>query len=203
MDSTDAREMGRRKKADYPISRLSMTGRTDTRVRSVCAQQSYRYSQKKKKKKLTANTHALTGSKKKNAGYTTSQRSNCTGRFKPSAPDIKQPRHTNTNGSLMEEKQILRRDSKEPHTDVTVPTFSQLCRGREDRARREKEEEEERKERKIPEKRQKTQRENKLDKGAWQGGNRQRESKREKGKRERNEESKETKQRPRVACVCC
>ena len=101
----------------------------------------------------------------------------------------------------MEEKQILRRDSKEPHTDVTVPTFSQLCRGREDRARREKEEEKERKETKIPEKRQRTQRENKLDKGAWQGGNRQRESKREKGKRERNEESRETKQRPRVACV--
>lgn len=84
----------------------------------------------------------------------------------------------------MEEKQILRRDSKEPHTDVTVPTFSQLCRGREDRARREKEEEA-RKERKIPEKRQETQRENKLDKGAWQGGNRQRESRREKRKKER------------------
>ena len=29
-----------------------MTGRTDTRVRSVCAQQSYRYSQRKKKKAL-------------------------------------------------------------------------------------------------------------------------------------------------------
>lgn len=75
----------------------------------------------------------------------------CTGRFKPSVPHIKQPRHTNTNGSLMEEKKIFGRDSKEPHTDVTVPTFSQLCRGRY-RARREEREREKREEKqKIPE----------------------------------------------------
>ncbi len=90
----------------------------------------------------------------------------------------------------MTEKKMLGADSKEPHTDVTVPTFSQLCRGRWDRARQEeekREEEEERKDRKNGNYQRRdteeTQRENKLDKGTWQGGNRRRDSLRETGRK--------------------
>lgn len=39
--------------------------------------------------------------------------------------------HGNTNGILMEdEKDSGMSHAKEPHTDVTVPTFSQFCRER-------------------------------------------------------------------------
>lgn len=108
----------------------------------------------------------------------------CTGRFKPSVPHIKQPRHTNTNGSLMEEKKIFGRDSKEPHTDVTVPTFSQLCRGRY-RARREEEREKREEKQKIPETERKQVRQRSM--VMWQ---------QTKPKRKKKDERKERKQRP-------
>ncbi len=53
---------------------------------------------------------------------------NCTGRLIPSVLHIKQPRHTNTNGSLMEEKKILGRDSKEPHSCYCTNLLAALQR---------------------------------------------------------------------------
>lgn len=94
----------------------------------------------------------------------------------------------------MEEKKILGRDSKETHS--TVPTFSQLCRGRYDRARRE----EERKERKTENIREETgdterKQVRQRSMARWQQTERGVKEKKEERKKKK-EDSKERKQRP-------
>lgn len=73
-------------------------------------------------------THRGKKEKRRTQGTVYLKGVNCTGRFKPSVLHIKQPRHTNTNGSLMEEKKILGRDSKESHSRYSTNLLAALQR---------------------------------------------------------------------------
>lgn len=106
-------------------------------------------------------------------------------RFKPSIPPSQTQRHKwHFDGG--EERHLEESQKSYTHTLVYQPSRSSAEGGGTEHSRRRREKGGRTED--IRGETEETRREHKLDKGAWQGGKRQRESQRVKGKKDRNEE---------------
>lgn len=93
--------------------------------------------QKEKKMKTGKSTQALTGKQKTRAHRTAYLKGiSCRSKVSACSKSHKTPHIRKHKWHFNGGKQRFSEESQKSHTDITVPTFSQLCRGRGDRAQR-------------------------------------------------------------------